>query len=94
MILAALLALLAADRYHSPRGPLFPSLCGLVASADGFPNVRSQWLEPEVLRDCALQWTRSNQLIAQATNYAWRPSLVRGPEGKEVCSARESGWNA
>ena len=90
MILAALLALLAAgpislSSWTFVPPPYVDSSHLLTVS----PNVRSQWLEPELLRDCALQWTRSNQLIAQATTYAWRPSLVRGPEGKEsVLSAR------
>jgi hypothetical protein len=90
MISAALLALLAAgpislSSWTFAPPPHVDSSHLLIVS----PNVRGQWLEPEVLRDCAMRWTRSNQLIAQATTYAWRPSLVRGPEGKEsVLSAR------
>jgi hypothetical protein len=90
MISAALLVLLAAgpislSSWTFAPPPYMDSAHLLTVS----PNVRSQWLEPEVLRDCAMQWTRSNQFIAQATTYAWRPSLVRGPEGKQsVLSAR------
>ena len=53
------------------------------------PNSRSRWFEPELLRDATAAWARSNPLITQAETYAWRPSLIRGPEGKEeVLSAR------
>ena len=53
------------------------------------PNSRSHWLEPELLRDAATDWTRRSPLIARAETYAWRPSVIRGPAGKEeVLSAR------
>jgi hypothetical protein len=53
------------------------------------PNSRSHWLEPELLRDAATDWARRSPLIAQAETYAWRPSVIRGPAGKEeVLSAR------
>jgi hypothetical protein len=53
------------------------------------PNSRSHWLEPELLRDAATDWARRSPLIAQAETYAWRPSVIRGPAGKEeVRSAR------
>jgi hypothetical protein len=53
------------------------------------PNSRSHWLDPELLRDAVAAWTQRNPLIAQAGTYAWRPSLVRGPAGKEeALSAR------
>ena len=53
------------------------------------PNSRSHWLDPELLRDAVAVWTHRNPSIAQAGTYAWRPSLVRGPAGKEeVLSAR------
>jgi hypothetical protein len=53
------------------------------------PNSRSPWLDPELLQDAVAAWTQRNPLIAQAGTYAWRPSLVRGPAGKEeVLSAR------
>ncbi len=52
-------------------------------------NWRSAWLEPELLRDAVTKWAESNPLITQAGTYAWRPSLIRGPAGKEeVLSAR------
>ena len=52
-------------------------------------NWRSDWLEPELLRDEITRWTRSCPLIAQSGTYAWRRGLLRGPTGKEeVLSAR------
>jgi len=53
------------------------------------PNSRSHWFEPELLRDAAAAWARRSPLIAQAETYAWRPSVIRGPAGKEeIRSAR------
>ncbi len=50
---------------------------------------RSHWLEPGLLRDYALRWARNNPLIAKEEAYASRPSLVRGPAGREnVLSAK------
>lgn len=50
---------------------------------------KSPWLQPEVLRDSAIRWPTQTQVIASKATYAWRPSVVRGPEGKEsVVSAR------
>ncbi len=52
-------------------------------------NWRSDWLEPELLRDEITRWTGSCPLIAQSGTYAWRRGLLRGPTGKEeVLSAR------
>ena len=50
---------------------------------------KSSWLQPEVLRDSAVRWPTQTQMIASDATYAWRPSVVRGPEGKEsIVSAR------
>jgi hypothetical protein len=50
---------------------------------------KSSWLQPEVLRDSAVRWPTQTQVIASDATYAWRPSVVRGPEGEEsVVSAR------
>ena len=50
---------------------------------------KSHWLEPELLQDAAIDWSRDNALIADAETYAWRPSVIRGPAGKQdVLSAR------
>jgi len=52
-------------------------------------NEDSRWLEPELLRDAAMDWTRNNRLVAGTATYAWRASVIRGPVGKqEVVSAR------
>ena len=44
---------------------------------------KSPWLQPELLRETAFQWPKETQLITSEAAYAWRPSLVRGPEGGE-----------
>jgi hypothetical protein len=50
---------------------------------------KSSWLQPEVLRDSAVRWPTQTQMIASDATYAWRPSVVRGPEGEEsIVSAR------
>jgi len=87
VILSVLLSFLAASApslwriaRHSPndRSLLMVSL-----------DEKSHWLEPELLRDAAVDWSRSNPRIADAETYAWRPSIIRGPAGKqEVVSAR------
>jgi hypothetical protein len=46
-------------------------------------NRGSHWLKPELLRDAAMQWAASSPWITKAESYAWRPSVVRGPEGPE-----------
>jgi hypothetical protein len=49
----------------------------------------SRWLEPELLWDAAVDWSQHDPLIASAATYAWRPSVITGPGGKqEVLSAR------
>jgi len=51
-------------------------------------NGNSRWLEPELLWDAAADWSH-NPLIAGAATYAWRPSVIAGPAGKQdVLSAR------
>jgi hypothetical protein len=51
-------------------------------------NDNSHWLEPELLWDAAVDWSH-NPLIAGAATYAWRPSVLAGPAGKQdVLSAR------
>ena len=50
---------------------------------------KSSWLQPEVLHDSAVRWPAQTQLIDSDATYAWRPSVVRGPEGEEnIASAR------
>lgn len=46
-------------------------------------STKSHWLRPELLREAATRWARNNPLIAKAETYAWRPSVVRGPAGRE-----------
>jgi len=49
----------------------------------------SRWLEPELLWDATVDWSQRDPLIAGAASYAWRPSVIRGPGGKQdVLSAR------
>ena len=49
----------------------------------------TSWLEPEVLQGSAARWPRQTQTIVSSAVYAWRPGLVRGPNGAEaVLSAR------
>lgn len=51
-------------------------------------NGNSRWLEPELLWDAAVDWSH-NPLVAGAATYAWRPSVINGPAGKQdVLSAR------
>lgn len=50
---------------------------------------KSSWLQPEVLFDSAVRWATQSQLIDSEATYAWRPSVVRGPEREEsILSAR------
>jgi hypothetical protein len=52
-------------------------------------NRNSRWLEPELLWDAAVDWSQHDSLIAAAATYAWRPSIITGPAGKQdVFSAR------
>ena len=52
-------------------------------------NRNSRWLEPELLWDAAVDWSQHDSLIAAAATYAWRPSIIAGPAGKQdVLSAR------
>jgi hypothetical protein len=46
-------------------------------------SAKSHWLRPELLREAAGRWARNNSLVAKAETYAWRPSVVRGPAGRE-----------
>ena len=49
----------------------------------------SSWLQPEVIRDLATTWPTQAPIIISDATYAWRPSMVIGPEGKQsVLSAR------
>lgn len=49
----------------------------------------SHWLEPELLRDAAADWTRADHQISDAETYAWRSSVISGPGGKQfIASAR------
>jgi hypothetical protein len=86
-ILTVLLAFLAASPpslWRSSRSGTNDSSL-LTVSLDE----KSHWLEPELLRDAAIDWSRDNALIADAETYAWRPSVIRGPAGKQdVLSAR------
>lgn len=49
----------------------------------------SPWTEPETLRSSAFEWSRSNRLVETTEVFAWRPSVLNGPSGKEnLVSAR------
>jgi hypothetical protein len=89
-LVATLSVLVAGSPMSSSWWTLRPRLqTGPVDLLTVSPNSRSHWLEPELLRDAATDWTRRSPSIAQAETYAWRPSVIRGPAGKEeVLSAR------
>jgi len=49
----------------------------------------AHWLQPETLRNSAERWPRQTQTIASSAVFAWRPSVVSGPDGTEtIFSAR------
>jgi hypothetical protein len=49
----------------------------------------SPWTQPETLRNSAFEWSRSNGLVETAEVFAWRPSVLTGPSGREnLLSAR------
>jgi len=57
----------------------------LTVSLDG----NSRWLEPELLWDAAVDWSRHDPRIAGAATFAWRSSTISGPQGKQyLLSAR------
>jgi hypothetical protein len=50
---------------------------------------KTYWLQPEALRDATVRWPAQTEMINSSAAYAWRPSIVQGPEGREnILSAR------
>jgi len=85
-IFLIVLAALAASPGSLWRSPEYARNAGSLLSVS--LNGNSHWLEPELLWDAAVDWSH-NPLVASAATYAWRPSVIAGPAGKQdVLSAR------
>jgi hypothetical protein len=49
----------------------------------------SSWVQPEFVHDLASLWVTRASMITSDATYAWRPSMLVGPEGRQsVLSAR------
>ena len=85
-IFLIVLAALAVSPVSLWRSPEYARNAGSLLSVS--LNGNSHWLEPELLWDAAVDWSH-NPLVASAATYAWRPSVIAGPAGKQdVLSAR------